>query len=90
MSTTINIPVDVPKGFNIQLLKRHLTESAKLFIATTQANQCSDTNDIEAIITEQDLVVDPVVASMFKNVTPLSPDIDVRKEYGDYLMEKYK
>ncbi|MCR5712299.1 MAG: hypothetical protein K6G46_07620 [Prevotella sp.] len=90
MSTTINIPVDVPKGFNIQLLTRHLTETAKLFIATTQANQRTDTNDTEAIITEQDLVVDPVVASMFKNITPLSLDIDVRKEYGDYLMEKYK
>ena len=90
MSTTIPINVNVPQGFNVSLLVTHLTEYARQYVAKAERTRGRAENTVEPIITEKDLVIDPVVEAMFSSVPPLSPEIDVQQEYGDYLNEKYK
>ena len=90
MSTTINIPVEVPYGYDFSQLLTKVADYVRLFVPVTGQPTVAEVEQAEPVITEADLVIDPAVEAMFSSVPPLSPDIDIRQEYGKYLYEKYK
>lgn len=90
MSTTINIPVEVPYGYDLSPLLAKVADYVRLFVPVTGRPTVAEVEQTDPIITEADLVIDPAVEAMFSNVPPLSPDIDIKREYSQYLYEKYK
>ena len=90
MSTTINIPVEVPYGYDLSPLLTKVADFVRLFVPVTGQPTVAEMEQTEPVITEADLTIDPVVEAMFSNVPHLSPDIDIEQEYGHYLYEKYK
>lgn len=41
-------------------------------------------------ITREDLTIVPQVARLFRNVPPMPAEYDIKKEYAEYLCEKYQ
>lgn len=69
---------------NKQWLAEKLIEEAR-----TEKQTRKTTHDITPI-TEKDLTIAPQVARLFSNVPPMPATYDIKKEYTEFLCEKYQ
>ena len=96
MSTTLNIPVNVPQGFNVNLLVAQLTEYAKTLIVantTTTASRKHYKHEALSGIFDSQATQEEFTPRVmhFKRGNPMyATDEEVDRLRHEYLTEKYK